>query len=80
MCGTGFYGVCKFLQTGEPMTNTQNSAQMTEVSLSLPFDIRAALVRAAAITDPLKRLKAIEEAERMGRLRFPEKFKPEVVG
>ena len=62
------------------MTNTQNSAQMPEVSLSLPFDIRAALVRAAAIPDRLQRLKAIEEAERMGRSRFPEKFKPEVAG
>ena len=62
------------------MTNTQNFANTPEVSLSLPFDIRAALVRAAAIPEPLKRLKAIEEAERLGRLRFPEKFKPEVEG
>lgn len=59
------------------MTNTQNFANTPEVSLTMPFDIRAALVRAAAIPEPLKRLKAIEEAERMGRLRFPEKFKAE---
>jgi hypothetical protein len=62
------------------MTNTQNSANTPVVSNALPFDLRAALVRAAALEDPMDRRKAIEKAERMGRLRFPEKFQPEVEG
>jgi hypothetical protein len=62
------------------MTNTQNSANNAPVSMALPFDIRQALVRAAAIKDPLQRLRAIEEAERLGRLRFPGRFKAEVGG
>jgi hypothetical protein len=62
------------------MTNTQNSANNDQVSEALPFDLRAALVRAAAIENPLARRKAIEEAERVGRLRFPEKFQPEAEG
>ena len=50
--------------------------QNPPVSKALPFDLRAALVRAAAIKDPMERLKAIEQVERLGRLRCPKLFQP----
>jgi hypothetical protein len=53
------------------------SQQKPAVSHTLPFDLRTALVRAASLPTEFERLKAIEQAERMGRERFPSKFQKE---
>ena len=49
--------------------------QKQAVSKQLPFDVRAALVRAAQIKDPVQRAVAIEAAQAMARARFPNLFR-----
>jgi hypothetical protein len=45
------------------------------VSKQLPFDLRSALVRAAAIENPFERRRAIERAEEKARAQFPQLFR-----
>lgn len=53
--------------------------QPDPISTQLPFDIRAALARAAQTPvtrgDPMARLKAIEAATRRARANYPHLFK-----
>lgn len=59
------------------MTNKQNSTDSTRVSNQLPFDIRAALIRASKIKNQLQRTVAIEAVQAMARARFPKLFRTE---
>lgn len=52
-------------------------SQQPPVSNQLPFDVRAALVRASQIKNPVQRAAAIEAAQAMARARFPNLFKRE---
>lgn len=57
-----------------------NDKQPPPVSTQLPFDIRAALVRAAATPvrgDPLARARAIEAVVERARLTHPHLFREE---
>lgn len=57
---------------------TIETTQAPAVSLQLPFDIRAALVRAAATPttgDAMARAKAIEAVQARARLTHPHLFK-----
>lgn len=49
--------------------------QPAPVSTQLPFDIRAALVRAAQLKNPMQRRAAIEAVQATARARFPDLFR-----
>jgi hypothetical protein len=49
--------------------------QAPTLSHALPFDIRAALLRASQIKNPMQRLAAIESIQAIARARYPKLFK-----
>lgn len=54
---------------------TAEKQQPPPVSLALPFEIRAALVRASKIQNAVQRAAAIETVQAMAKARFPNLFR-----
>lgn len=54
-----------------------NQPITTGVGVTLPADARKWLVEAAQITDPDERIRAVEEAIRRAKLRYPTFFQQE---
>jgi hypothetical protein len=57
------------------MTTDELDMKHDSVSTQLPVNIRAALVRASQIRNPMQRMAAIEAVQATAKARYPKLFK-----